>query len=673
MSDLSIPGVTSNYDTAAIIEELMKVERIPRDRAVERLKELEVLRRAWLDLSARLVKLRESARNLYSYQNPFNDRIAKSSNDALLTATASREAVEGVTDIVVKQVASADKFVSKNLSKDYKVAAGVYEFTVGEKTISVQFSGGSLKEFADAVNRKAKDYVKVQVVPVTSSENVLVIEGAKTGEKNRLSFGQASIDLALSSGMMERASGSEQKVQANAQAVKVWENPGSKSGVSVNEGTIRLAPGSEAKIDIAPPASGTGMWLEYEVRVTTADPGAVATQPTGPAIPDSGSLTYGGITVEADPFAVDLPEWEAPPEPKVVENDNVVYVGSSTGAYTPLDPIPAATGEWVKVRVPLSELPSDAASLAFRNENTGKVVEVRGIRVYDPTDTGGLKPVNPVSTAKDAIIVMDGIEVRRDSNSVSDLIPGVTLSLKQASAEKIKLSVEPDRQAVKDAIIEFVGLYNRVVAEINVLSSNNEAIVQELDYYTEAERKVAMERLGLLQGDSTLMQIKTYMQRTMMDPALAPLAEGDLIMLAQIGITTDSRKGGSSGYDASRMRGYLEIDEAALDKALEENFEGVKAIFGSDTDGDLIVDSGVSYKLDQYIKAFVETGGIIALKTRTLDQQITDQKKLIATLEQQLLAKEEELKRQYGLMEGALNTMNSTSNSLNNLGNTGNK
>jgi flagellar hook-associated protein 2 len=159
----------------------------------------------------------------------------------------------------------------------------------------------------------------------------------------------------------------------------------------------------------------------------------------------------------------------------------------------------------------------------------------------------------------------------------------------------------------------------------------------------------------------------------MMDPALAPLAEGDLIMLAQIGITTDSRKGGSSGYDASRMRGYLEIDEAALDKALEENFEGVKAIFGSDTDGDLIVDSGVSYKLDQYIKAFVETGGIIALKTRTLDQQITDQKKLIATLEQQLLAKEEELKRQYGLMEGALNTMNSTSNSLNNLGNTGNK
>jgi flagellar capping protein FliD len=39
----------------------------------------------------------------------------------------------------------------------------------------------------------------------------------------------------------------------------------------------------------------------------------------------------------------------------------------------------------------------------------------------------------------------------RDSNSIDDLIPGVTLSLQEASEKKIRLKVEPDRDAAKEA------------------------------------------------------------------------------------------------------------------------------------------------------------------------------------------------------------------------------
>ncbi|MDR2143055.1 MAG: flagellar filament capping protein FliD, partial [Treponema sp.] len=138
---------------------------------------------------------------------------------------------------------------------------------------------------------------------------------------------------------------------------------------------------------------------------------------------------------------------------------------------------------------------------------------------------------------------------------------------------------------------------------------------------------------------------------------------------AQIGIGTDVRRAGSTtGYDASRLRGYLEIDEKALDAALASKLPAIQRLFGSDTDGDLIVDSGVAFALDTLTKPYVETGGIISLKTATLDSKIDQEQRRIATLDRQLESKEADLKKQYGQIEGAFTRMERMSNSLDQLG-----
>jgi len=62
MSDVSIPGVTSKYDTQKLIEGLMKVERTPRDRAAERLEQIRFQRTVWSELGRRISSLRDSAR-----------------------------------------------------------------------------------------------------------------------------------------------------------------------------------------------------------------------------------------------------------------------------------------------------------------------------------------------------------------------------------------------------------------------------------------------------------------------------------------------------------------------------------------------------------------------------------------------------------------------------------
>ncbi len=246
-------------------------------------------------------------------------------------------------------------------------------------------------------------------------------------------------------------------------------------------------------------------------------------------------------------------------------------------------------------------------------------------------------------------------------------MPGLTLNLWQASDKPVTLKVEPDRKGAKDALIELVGNYNRLMAELNILARPDAKILEEISYFTDDEKKTYQERLGLMQGDSALSQLRTSLQRTIMDPYQT--RAGDMI-LGSAGISTDSRRGGS--YDASRMRGYLEIDETALDKALKENFQQVKDLMGYDTDGDLIVNSGVAFKLDALMKAYVETGGIVSTRTSTLDSQITEQKKQIDSLETQLARKEADLKRKYGLMESSLGQMEQSSSAWDSFGKQGN-
>lgn len=662
MSDVTIPGVTSKYDTQKLIEDLMKVERIPKTRAEDQLKSLQKEKTVWLDVNRGISRARESARTLFSYQNPFNERTAKSSDEAVLTATASREALEDEHSLVVRQVATADRFLSARLAADYKVPAGEYAFTVGEKKVSLKYSGGTLRDFADSLTRKGTDLLRARVVPVSKTEQSIVIEALKTGSKNRLGFEGASKDWALAAGLVEEVKTSRRDLSTSA--VQPFQASLDRSLVRAEAGSLAVGPGGEAKLPITPSLPSKGLVLEMEVRVLRRpEEGAPPPgPPPGPSLPPSPSITYQGITITGEPSDVELPEWTPPPTPVRIDDPTVLFLVDGSGQTVPL-PVQPDSEDFRTVTIRLDDYLSDLSGLGVRNRNTSRDVEVRNVRVYDPQETGGLKPREPVDTAGDAIVALEGIEVVRDTNSIGDLIPGVTLSLQEASEKKIKLKVEPDRDAAKEAIISMVGNYNRLMADINVLSRTEPQIIQEISYYTDEERKTATERLGILQGDSTLNQLRSTMQRI----ATSPHVVGETsAVLGQIGISTNTSRGGAGGYEASRMRGYLEIDEEALGKALKDNFETVRRLFGYDADGDLIVDSGVAFKLDALFKPYVETGGILATKNSTYDTQIASQKTRIETLERQLVAKEDELKRKYGMMEGALQSMERSSQDISN-------
>jgi flagellar hook-associated protein 2 len=201
------------------------------------------------------------------------------------------------------------------------------------------------------------------------------------------------------------------------------------------------------------------------------------------------------------------------------------------------------------------------------------------------------------------------------------------------------------------------------MAELNILTQNKPEIISEIEYFTADERKAAEEKLGMMMGDSTLTSVKSSLQRFTSNQYKTSEAN-KLTMLAQLGISTKSTAG--AGIESARLRGYLEIDEKKLDAALNENIKSVKSLFGFDTDGDLIIDSGVAQSIDAGVSPYVQTGGIFATRLSGLSTKITASEKKIASLDRQLEDKEAELKAKYGQMEGTLNNLQNQSNSINN-------
>jgi flagellar hook-associated protein 2 len=167
----------------------------------------------------------------------------------------------------------------------------------------------------------------------------------------------------------------------------------------------------------------------------------------------------------------------------------------------------------------------------------------------------------------------------------------------------------------------------------------------------------------MMMGDSTLNSLKASLQRISSSSYKSGTGSA-FTMLSQIGISTKSTAG--AGVEASRLRGYLEIDEKKLDDALANKIQDVKSLFGSDTDGDLIIDTGIGKALDSNITPYVQSGGILATRTTGLEAKISTTQKKIGELDVQLDDKKAALKTKYGEMEGTLNNLQSQSSSISN-------
>ncbi len=660
MSDITIPGVTSNLGSDKIVSKLMELERIPLNRKESDLENYKNEKTIWKDLSRSLTKFSDTAKELYGSNNPFNERIAESSNERLLIASAERGALEQEKEIIVAKKASADRFLSDSIAKNYEAPSGKYSFTVGDEEINFNFRGGSIKRLAERINSRGRNLIRAQVIRDTPDTTVMLIESTKEGLANKLEFKDgAALDFAVSAGILKRSDSSFRIIPPDPAE--------GSSGTDKNpSGLTLLHPGAKGEFKIDPPVKDNGnLMVEFQVTVTDLDEGnwVPPEPPQGPDNPQPSGIDFKGVYIKNSSSGISLPEWEPPlPPEKIIDFEVFSAVSENSQRFLPAL---RDSSQPQKISIPLADLGGTIESLRFMNNNTYKEISISDIKIYDPNARGEWEPVRPIEKASNSKLIVDGIEIIRESNTVDDVVPGVTLTLKGESDDPVDLKISTDKDLIKERIINFIGSYNRVQADLGILTSNDASMISELDYFTEEETKKAYERLGHFQGESTLIQMKSRLQFIMMEPYKTEYDE-TLKLLSQIGISTNSA-GFGSGINNSKLRGYIEINEDDLDKSLETNIKGIKELFGIDTDGDLIIDNGAAYKAQEYMKPYINSNGIISYRITSLDSKIDRTKRDIANYELKLEDKEAELKNKYAIMEGSINSMQQSSNSLNNL------
>jgi len=168
-------------------------------------------------------------------------------------------------------------------------------------------------------------------------------------------------------------------------------------------------------------------------------------------------------------------------------------------------------------------------------------------------------------TPKDAQFKLNGLTLTRSTNSINDVVPGLTFLLKDQGTG-INITVKTDTEAIKENIQTFVESVNEVRTKINEISM--------VDTTTNEG--------SILTGNYGIQIISQNLKNIVAGLGIGFDYNDDLYSaLPQIGILTNAEEG-------SANRGLLALDEDKLNRALAVDPDAVAKLFAADYVGSAI-------------------------------------------------------------------------------------
>ena len=239
----------------------------------------------------------------------------------------------------------------------------------------------------------------------------------------------------------------------------------------------------------------------------------------------------------------------------------------------------------------------------------------------DSNDLNRLATANltTLQAAQDATFLLDGQTVTKSANTFSDVIDGVTISLKQAEAGVTEtITIGTDNDGVASQVTQFVDAYNDTMSTITQLTSFN------------AETGAS----GTLQGDGGIRSLQNQIRQAIS----TPVGDGTYSTLAEMGIKTGSD-------------GRLSIDSSVLNEVLANDFSAVSRLF---TDSD----TGLANRFDDLIDPYVSSGGTLNARTEGINTQINTIDSDRANLDTRLAAIEARYRSQFSALDSLVSQLN---------------
>ncbi len=252
---------------------------------------------------------------------------------------------------------------------------------------------------------------------------------------------------------------------------------------------------------------------------------------------------------------------------------------------------------------------------ATESADDGNVATGLSALSYDASGAGSSVMGRNVSAAN-AELSINGISISSASNSLSNVIDGLSLNLRQTTTTPVTLDVATDTATIKKAITDFVDAFNTTSSFIKAQTAYN------------ADSRSG----GVLQGDRSTMTLQGQLRAVINEGSTASSSWG---RLSDIGISMASD-------------GTLKVDDTRLSNAVGSPAELKKLLA---TDGSGSADSGFARRFKRLADTALGSGGLFENRTSGLKANITRLGNDQTAMQRRIALTETRLRAQYSALD----------------------
>ncbi|MBX2879307.1 MAG: flagellar filament capping protein FliD [Granulosicoccus sp.] len=223
--------------------------------------------------------------------------------------------------------------------------------------------------------------------------------------------------------------------------------------------------------------------------------------------------------------------------------------------------------------------------------------------------------LNEITPATDATFTVDGFSASSPTNSFSDVIPGVTVNLKDIGTTKLETARNTD--SFREYLDEFVTNYNSMISTVDELSE------------------------GDFQGDGTLRSLKSEVSRIFYEPMVV---KENNYSAFDLGLTFD-------------QNGVLSINDSVFSEVTTDDTENFITAM---TDPD----EGFSQRVMTALDRYTDVEGLIAAKEDSYEARKQTYDDQSGRIEYRLEQTEARLRRQFTSLDTLVSQLQATSSYL---------
>ncbi len=251
--------------------------------------------------------------------------------------------------------------------------------------------------------------------------------------------------------------------------------------------------------------------------------------------------------------------------------------------------------------------------LVLTGENVSNAFSLDASGLSGGTDDN--PTMSNTQTAHQAHILLDGIDIYSDSNTVNSAVPGLSFELLKADSQATTtLNVSVDNEATTGKIKDFVSAYNEIITFI------------------------ADQKESGWGNDSAFRSVKSHLQNILADQQSGG---GVFTSLSQIGFET-------------QRDGTISLNNTKLSSALTDEYDSVLGLFSGVDGGE-----GISTKFATYLENLTDSvDGLYVGRKETTEKNSRRIDQQISNMEARLEQKEKTLRAQFSAMENLVSGLN---------------